>query len=124
MHWQIRRLLALEDAIDIAGGTDWDVSAKWLELLKQTAPGVTRVAVLRVNMRNEVKPVALPPGRAMLSTPLPRLSREEPLHVASCGLQPPDAARRMGKVVSNFLSISAQLFKKVSHSSGVTAIKR
>jgi putative ABC transport system substrate-binding protein len=26
---------------------DWDVSAKWLELLKQTAPGVTRVAVLR-----------------------------------------------------------------------------
>jgi putative ABC transport system substrate-binding protein len=26
---------------------DWDVCAKWLELLKQTAPGVTRVAVLR-----------------------------------------------------------------------------
>jgi ABC-type uncharacterized transport system substrate-binding protein len=26
---------------------DWGVSAKWLELLKQTAPGVTRVAVLR-----------------------------------------------------------------------------
>ena len=26
---------------------DWDVCAKWLELLKQTAPSVTRVAVLR-----------------------------------------------------------------------------
>ena len=26
---------------------DWSVSAKWLELLKQTAPGVTRAAVLR-----------------------------------------------------------------------------
>ena len=26
---------------------DWDVCAKWLELLKQTAPNVTRVAVLR-----------------------------------------------------------------------------
>ena len=26
---------------------DWGVSAKWLELLKQTAPGVTRAAVLR-----------------------------------------------------------------------------
>jgi len=26
---------------------DWGVSAKWLELLKQTAPGVARVAVLR-----------------------------------------------------------------------------
>src|SRR6516164_2906936 len=26
---------------------DWNVCAKWLELLKQAAPGVTRVAVLR-----------------------------------------------------------------------------
>src|SRR5262245_54654751 len=26
---------------------DWNISAKWLELLKQTAPGVTRAAVLR-----------------------------------------------------------------------------
>ena len=57
---------------------DWGVSAKWLELLKQTAPGVTRVAVLRdatqgsgnsqfaviqsaaPSLRVEVKPVNMP----------------------------------------------------------------
>ena len=42
---------------------EYSMSGKWLELLKQIAPGVTRVAVLRDASHQPPGPASLPPSR-------------------------------------------------------------